>query len=92
MRFRNDSGFSSLILYFSFIILLLLPLVTSAQLDAGTNDTINPGVPVTLTATYGNPGNPVVLSDDSIAGPFPIGFSFRFFGANFTQFYVAANG
>lgn len=92
IRFRNDSGFSSLILYFSFIILLFLPLVSSAQLDAGTNDTINPGVPVTLTATYGDPGIPVRLGDDDVDGPFPIGFSFRFFGANFTQFYVASNG
>ncbi|MGA3015157.1 MAG: gliding motility-associated C-terminal domain-containing protein [Bacteroidales bacterium] len=92
MRSRSDSGFSPLVLYFSFIILLFLPLVSSAQLDAGPNDTINPGVPATLTATYGDPGIPVRLGDDDVDGPFPIGFSFRFFGANFTQFYVAANG
>ena len=69
-------------------------LSTSAfsQLDAGPNDTINPGVPVTLTATYGNPGIPVFLNDDDVAGPFPIGFSFRFFGTNFTEFYIGANG
>jgi gliding motility-associated-like protein len=63
-----------------------------AQLSAGANDTINPGVPVNLNATYGEPGVPVVLGDDNVAGPFPIGFSFRFFGNTFTEFYVASNG
>jgi len=74
------------------LLLLLFPVITFAQLDAGLNDTINPGVPVTLTATYGNPGIPVILGDDDVAGPFPIGFSFRFFGNNFTEFYIGANG
>ena len=74
------------------ILLILLPLLDFAQLDAGPNDTINSGVPVTLTATYGNPGIPVPLGDDYVSGPFPIGFSFKFFGANFTQFYIASNG
>jgi gliding motility-associated-like protein len=63
-----------------------------AQLDAGVNDTINPGVPVTLAATYGTPGIPVILGDDDVSGPYEIGFSFRFFGDNFTQFYLGANG
>jgi gliding motility-associated-like protein len=45
-----------------------------------------------LTATYGNPGIPVILGDDDVAGPFPIGLSFRFFGTNFTQFYLGSNG
>jgi len=85
---------SFFILHSSFFILFYLLLSTSAysQLDAGPNDTINPGVPVTLTATYGSPGIPVILDDDDVAGPFPIGFSFRFFGNNFLEFYLGSNG
>ncbi len=75
-----------------FLITLLFPIITTAQLDAGPNDTINPGVPVTLTATYGLIGEGVVTSDDGVEGPFPIGFSFSFFGNIYTQFYIGANG
>ena len=78
-----------LIILFS---ILDLPFSVKAQLDAGPNDTINPGVPVTLRATYGDPGIPVTLGDDDVEGPFPIGFSFRFFGKNFTEFYIGFNG
>jgi gliding motility-associated-like protein len=92
----NDHKGLGLAIGFKLSIITLLFLLVStnifAQLDAGPNDTINPGVPVTLNATYGNPGNPVILGDDDVAGPFPIGFSFRFFGNNFTEFYVGANG
>jgi gliding motility-associated-like protein len=63
-----------------------------AQLDAGPNDTINPGVPVTLTATYGFEGIGVTLTDDDMAGPFPIGFNFSFFGEIHQQFYIGSNG
>jgi gliding motility-associated-like protein len=64
-----------------------------AQFSAGGNDTINPGVPVVLTATYGEIGIPVSgMGDDEVKGPFPIGFSFMFFGNIYTQFYVGANG
>jgi len=63
-----------------------------AQLDAGRDDTINPGVPVTLTATYGLIGNGITISEDGVEGPFPIGFTFSFFGEKYTSFYVGANG
>jgi gliding motility-associated-like protein len=32
------------------------------------------------------------LTDDSQAGPFPIGFNFCFFGNNYSQFYIGSNG
>lgn len=32
------------------------------------------------------------LGDDNYVGPFDIGFSFNFYGSNFTQFYVGSNG
>jgi len=63
-----------------------------AQIDAGPNDTINPGVPVTLTAHYGLIGTGITISDDGVEGPFPIGFNFSFFGNIFDQFYIGANG
>lgn len=63
-----------------------------AQLEAGTNDTINPGVPVTLTATYGFIGNGITLTDDDMGGPFPIGFNFSFFGDIHQEFYIGSNG
>jgi gliding motility-associated-like protein len=37
-------------------------------------------------------GTAITMSDDSQAGPFPIGFSFNFFGTCYTQFYIGSNG
>ena len=74
------------------LFLLTFPLLSFAQLSAGVDDTINPGVPVTLTATYGMLGNGINTTDDGVEGPFPIGFEFSFFGNKYTQFYVGANG
>ncbi|MGH7598846.1 MAG: hypothetical protein ACREOI_21030, partial [bacterium] len=38
-------------------------------------------------------GTPVTtLSDDNFDGPFPIGFTFNFYGVNHTEFYIASNG
>lgn len=74
------------------LLTLFLPLPLFAQLDAGPNDTINPGIPVTLTATYGLIGEGITTSEDGVEGPFPIGFTFSFFGNIYSQFYVGANG
>ena len=40
------------------------------------------------------PGGTVVggLSDDNVVGTFPIGFTFNFFGADYTNFYIGSNG
>jgi Immune inhibitor A-like, MAM domain/Secretion system C-terminal sorting domain len=32
------------------------------------------------------------MSDDITSGPYPIGFGFSFYGANYTDFYVGSNG
>lgn len=32
------------------------------------------------------------LSDDAVGGPYPIGFTFCFFGNIYTQFYIGSNG
>jgi gliding motility-associated-like protein len=71
---------------------ILIPFHLHAQLNAGKDDTINPGVPVTLTATFGEIGKGIFIDDDGVEGPFPIGFNFSFFGNVYNQFYVGANG
>jgi hypothetical protein len=40
----------------------------------------------------GTTGTSVGLTDDSNVGPFPIGFSFEFYGQTFTQFRICTNG
>jgi gliding motility-associated-like protein len=74
------------------LFLLIAPACLFAQLSAGPDDTINPGVPVTLTATYGLIGAGIGTTDDGVEGPFPIGFSFSFFGKKDSLFWVGANG
>ena len=37
-------------------------------------------------------GTSVSLRDDDWAGPFPLGFTFNFYGQNYTQFYIDSNG
>jgi hypothetical protein len=36
--------------------------------------------------------NTGLYGDDKYAGPFPIGFSFNYYGSNFDKFYVTTNG
>jgi len=45
------------------------------------------------TYTLQNTGGTVVPSSDDVThGPFNIGFTFAFFGNNYTQFYIGSNG
>lgn len=49
----------------------------------------------TVYAPYSTAGTivwPGPTIDDAVLGPFPIGFTFCFFGTNYTQFYVGSNG
>ena len=48
--------------------------------------------PTYSTATAYNVGTAIPSSDDVTHGPFNIGFTFNFFGNNYTQFYVGSNG
>jgi len=84
--------FAPSLFHYLAVFLFFLSSPVFAQLNAGVNDTINPGVPVTLTATYGLIGTGVTLSEDGVEGPFPIGFEFSFFGEKYTKFYIGANG
>jgi gliding motility-associated-like protein len=77
------------------LVCMVYPNEGLCQLSAGSNDTINPGVPVTLTATYGMIANGVPSipnREDWVQGPFPIGFAFSFFNKSYTLFYIGANG
>lgn len=66
----------------------------SVTLTASVN---SPAVPYTLVQGAYNPypttgTNVTGLLDDNFLGPIPIGFSFPFFGNNFTQLWVGSNG
>ncbi len=81
-----------------FVLLLLLPTFLFAQLSAGPPITINPGVPVTLTAKYGEDwvATPVQLNDDDVKGPFALDpandFDFLFYGNLYKSFSIGSNG
>ncbi len=53
------------------------------------------GYSIDQTGTYAlipGSGTSVPLSDDQMSGILPIGFSFNFFGNNYTDFYLSSNG
>jgi gliding motility-associated-like protein len=37
-------------------------------------------------------GTTVNLTDDAFGGPYPIGFTFNYYGINYTNFFISANG
>ena len=56
-------------------------------------DSDEPDGPVYDYIDISSTGTPITgLSDDDYEGPFPIGFSFRFYGIVYTEFYVSSNG
>ena len=56
-------------------------------------DSDAPGGPVYDWMDITRTGAPITgLGDDTNADPFPIGFSFPFYGNEFTQFYLSSNG
>jgi gliding motility-associated-like protein len=69
----------------------------SAQntVDAGPDDTICPPGCATLTATVNNTvglnGTALTLSDDQWSPVVPLGFTFTFFGNNYTNIVVGSN-
>jgi gliding motility-associated-like protein len=72
--------------------------VLTANITGCNPTTITPNQTTTYSVTnipfapFPNTGTPVVLTDDSQAGPFPIGFTFCYFGNTYTQFYIGSNG
>jgi uncharacterized repeat protein (TIGR01451 family) len=55
-------------------------------------DSLEPGGPTYSWVDISTTGTSILLSDDATAGPFPIGFSFGFYGGSFSNFYVSSNG
>ncbi len=56
-------------------------------------DSDEPGGPTFSWVDISATGTPVTgLGDDAFTGPFPIGFTFSYYGADYTQFYIASNG
>ncbi len=47
---------------------------------------------VGVFSPVGGAGTLVSLSDDQVSSALPIGFSFNFYNANYTQFYISSNG
>ncbi|MDP1621476.1 MAG: gliding motility-associated C-terminal domain-containing protein [Bacteroidales bacterium] len=80
------------IIPFFLLLFLLLPGKTFSQFSAGKDDTINPGVPVTLAAEFGLLANGVNTLDNRVEGPFSIGFPFTFYGESHTSFSIGENG
>ena len=48
--------------------------------------------PTYTTSVPFNQGTAIPSSDDVVSGALPIGFTFNFFGVNYTQFYAGSNG
>ncbi len=88
----RDCSFPGLLVSIALLLVLIHPLPVSAQLNAGEDVTINPGVPVTLTANYGHTAQGVTTSDNHVEGPFEIGFPFTFYGQSYTRFSIGDNG
>ncbi|ETR71411.1 MAG: hypothetical protein OMM_02505 [Candidatus Magnetoglobus multicellularis str. Araruama] len=76
---------------------LVWNMTTSCQPDEKNTyswiDSDMPGGPIFDWIDITKNGKPINnLKDDSFAGPFPIGFSFSFYGETYEKFYAASNG
>jgi gliding motility-associated-like protein len=66
--------------------------LTACVAGTNPNQTTNYSVASIPYVAQTNTGNQLFMTDDSQQGPFPIGFTFCFFGQTYTQFYVGSNG
>ena len=64
-------------------------LIATTSVQASTDSYQITSIPFSPETTV---GTVVSLFDDDVQGPFPIGFSFQFYGNTYTQFYVGSNG
>ncbi len=77
------------------IIALFISLASFGQVTVTSSDTVNCSNTCTaLTAhlTGDNPTTLGVTEDDVYSAPIPIGFTFNFYGTNYTQLIIGANG
>ena len=56
------------------------------------SDSDAPGGPAVNFIDISSVGTAVTLADDSNQGPFPLGFTFNFYGTDFTTFRIGSNG
>ena len=49
-------------------------------------------MPIPFAPDQSNGGTTVTLGDDQVSSANPIGFTFNFFGNNYSQFYISSNG
>lgn len=68
--------------------------VLEARFESPGNDTVRDsrsGEPAFAWHDIATTGTAVPQTDDGVVGPLPIGFSFPFYGAQRTQFYISMN-
>ena len=75
-----------------FFLLFIIATPATCQFSAGVDDTINPGVPVSLSARFGQVAKGLNITDNEVMGPLDIGFTFNFYGKPYTQFSIGENG
>ena len=64
----------------------------SSQLNALASGTFNYHVTPITFAPVAGVGTALVLGDDQVSAAVPIGFTFNFFGLNYTNAYISSNG
>jgi hypothetical protein len=69
-------------------ILEIPAVVTNLEPGALVVDQTGTFAPLDISAT----GTDVILGDDAMSGALPIGFSFNFYGADYTDFFISSNG
>lgn len=76
-----------------FLVLTHFQVLAQQQLIFAGNDTVVcSNTPITLTAvTQGELGTSLTLSDDQYSGVVPIGFTFNFFGVDYTTCLISSN-
>ena len=81
------------------VIVTQAPVQAQTTLSAGNDTTICTPAPLTLNASVSINGSgltgtttAVTLQDDQYSGVLPIGFTFNFFGTNYTQCLISSNG
>jgi gliding motility-associated-like protein len=86
---------SSLYRLFFVAFLFVANLSFGQTFNAGPDDTVCPPGCATLTATVGPTsgiqGTALTLQDDEWSAAVPIGFTFNFFGVNYTQIVIGSN-
>jgi hypothetical protein len=69
-------------------ILEIPAVVTNLELGALVIDQTGTFAPLDIATT----GTNVILGDDDMSGALPIGFSFNFYDADYTNFFISSNG